>query len=130
MVSINEDLLKNDDFFYQQVTVSISRHYGSSKELSTTKLYIDGKYVESKTNDWIELYNPATNEVFKNKISYVIFVIICINSVYKCNINLNMCGYFYLSIDCHNSNIIFCIITSNQGRYNFFSLKDIKKKIS
>jgi malonate-semialdehyde dehydrogenase (acetylating)/methylmalonate-semialdehyde dehydrogenase len=29
----------------------------------TVKLWIDGKEVESKTNDWIELTNPATNEV-------------------------------------------------------------------
>lgn len=30
---------------------------------STTKLYIDGQYVDSKTTNWIELTNPATNEV-------------------------------------------------------------------
>jgi len=29
----------------------------------TTKLWIDGKPVESKTKDWIPLRNPATNEV-------------------------------------------------------------------
>uniref|UniRef100_A0A8D8VVV8 Probable methylmalonate-semialdehyde/malonate-semialdehyde dehydrogenase [acylating], mitochondrial n=1 Tax=Cacopsylla melanoneura TaxID=428564 RepID=A0A8D8VVV8_9HEMI len=33
------------------------------RNLSTTKLYIDGKFVESKTSDWIDLHNPATNEV-------------------------------------------------------------------
>lgn len=26
-------------------------------------MYIDGKFVESKTNDWIDVHNPATNEV-------------------------------------------------------------------
>ncbi|XP_055390602.1 probable methylmalonate-semialdehyde dehydrogenase [acylating], mitochondrial [Condylostylus longicornis] len=30
---------------------------------STTKLFIDGKFIESKTSDWIDLHNPATNEV-------------------------------------------------------------------
>ena len=30
---------------------------------STTKLFIDGKFVESETDKWIDLHNPATNEV-------------------------------------------------------------------
>lgn len=30
---------------------------------TTTKLYIDGQPLESKTSDWIDLHNPATNEV-------------------------------------------------------------------
>ncbi|KAK9870284.1 hypothetical protein WA026_006371 [Henosepilachna vigintioctopunctata] len=29
----------------------------------TTKLFIDGQFVESKTANWIDLHNPATNEV-------------------------------------------------------------------
>jgi len=29
----------------------------------TTKLWLNGKSVESKTKNWIELYNPATNEL-------------------------------------------------------------------
>jgi malonate-semialdehyde dehydrogenase (acetylating)/methylmalonate-semialdehyde dehydrogenase len=29
----------------------------------TTKLFLDGKFVESKTKEWIDLHNPATNEV-------------------------------------------------------------------
>lgn len=33
------------------------------RQASTTKLYIDGKFVESKATDWIDLHNPATNEV-------------------------------------------------------------------
>ncbi|XP_046664572.1 probable methylmalonate-semialdehyde dehydrogenase [acylating], mitochondrial isoform X2 [Homalodisca vitripennis] len=33
------------------------------RALSNTKLFIDGKSVESKTNEWIDLHNPATNEV-------------------------------------------------------------------
>jgi len=30
---------------------------------ATTKLFINGKMVESSTSDWIDLHNPATNEV-------------------------------------------------------------------
>ncbi|XP_065843392.1 probable methylmalonate-semialdehyde/malonate-semialdehyde dehydrogenase [acylating], mitochondrial [Oscarella lobularis] len=30
---------------------------------STTKLFINGQFVDSKTNEWIDLHNPATNEV-------------------------------------------------------------------
>lgn len=37
------------------------RNYSSSAP--TTKLFIDGKFLDSKTNKWIELTNPATNEV-------------------------------------------------------------------
>ncbi|XP_075976866.1 putative methylmalonate-semialdehyde/malonate-semialdehyde dehydrogenase [acylating], mitochondrial [Anticarsia gemmatalis] len=36
---------------------------GYSSAAPTTKLYIDGQHVESKTSNWIELTNPATNEV-------------------------------------------------------------------
>ncbi|XP_055925031.1 probable methylmalonate-semialdehyde dehydrogenase [acylating], mitochondrial isoform X1 [Argiope bruennichi] len=38
----------------------LSRHIASAP---TTKLFIDGKFIESKTSDWIDLHNPATNEV-------------------------------------------------------------------
>jgi malonate-semialdehyde dehydrogenase (acetylating) / methylmalonate-semialdehyde dehydrogenase len=31
--------------------------------IATTKMFIDSKFVESKTKDWIDLHNPATNEV-------------------------------------------------------------------
>ncbi|CAK1543114.1 unnamed protein product [Leptosia nina] len=37
------------------------RNYSSAAP--TTKLYIDGQFVDSKTSQWIELTNPATNEV-------------------------------------------------------------------
>lgn len=47
----------------REFAATASRHYSSNKEVSTTKLYINGKFIESKTNDWIDLYNPATNEV-------------------------------------------------------------------
>ncbi|XP_047997912.1 probable methylmalonate-semialdehyde dehydrogenase [acylating], mitochondrial [Leguminivora glycinivorella] len=41
--------------------VLLRRNYSSSAP--TTKLFIDGQYVDSKTTNWIELTNPATNEV-------------------------------------------------------------------
>jgi len=37
------------------------RNYASAAP--TTKLFLDGKFVESKTSKWIDLPNPATNEV-------------------------------------------------------------------
>ena len=37
------------------------RNYASAAP--TTKLYINGQFVESKTTEWIDLHNPATNEV-------------------------------------------------------------------
>ena len=36
----------------------------ASSAVPTTKLFINNKMVESKTNEWIDLRNPATNEVF------------------------------------------------------------------
>uniref|UniRef100_A0A7R9K0S9 Probable methylmalonate-semialdehyde/malonate-semialdehyde dehydrogenase [acylating], mitochondrial n=1 Tax=Timema genevievae TaxID=629358 RepID=A0A7R9K0S9_TIMGE len=35
----------------------------SSAAIPTTKLFIDGKFVESQTSEWIDLHNPATNEI-------------------------------------------------------------------
>lgn len=29
------------------------------RSLSTTKLFINGEFKESKTNDWIDLHNPV-----------------------------------------------------------------------
>lgn len=39
-----------------------SRFY-SPAAVPTTKLFIDGKFVESQTKEWIDVHNPATNEV-------------------------------------------------------------------
>ncbi|KAH9640183.1 hypothetical protein HF086_000733 [Spodoptera exigua] len=39
----------------------LRRSYSSAAP--TTKLFIDGQFVESKTSNWIDLTNPATNEV-------------------------------------------------------------------
>lgn len=41
---------------------AIQRSY-SSATAPTTKLFIDGKFVESQATEWIDLHNPATNEV-------------------------------------------------------------------
>jgi len=40
----------------------LSRSY-SAASVPTTKLFINGQFVESKTTEWIDLHNPATNEV-------------------------------------------------------------------
>jgi len=37
----------------------------SMSAVPTTKLFINGKFVESKTKDWIDVHNPATNEVWQ-----------------------------------------------------------------
>jgi len=39
----------------------VCRRYMSSP--ATTKLFINGQFLESKTSKWIDLHNPATNEV-------------------------------------------------------------------
>lgn len=43
----------------------VMRCYGGTpgSKKPTTKLWLDGKAVESKTKNWIDLYNPATNEL-------------------------------------------------------------------
>ncbi|CAD7086911.1 unnamed protein product [Hermetia illucens] len=43
------------------VRCQFQRAYSSSAP--TTKMFIDGKFVESKTSDFIDLHDPATNEV-------------------------------------------------------------------
>ncbi|CAL8090071.1 unnamed protein product [Orchesella dallaii] len=40
----------------------LSRSY-SAASIPTTKLFINGQFVESKATEWIDLHNPATNEV-------------------------------------------------------------------
>ncbi|XP_065051899.1 methylmalonate-semialdehyde/malonate-semialdehyde dehydrogenase [acylating], mitochondrial-like [Rhopilema esculentum] len=40
-----------------------ARCYSPASSVPNTKLLIDGKFIESQTNEWIPLYNPATNEV-------------------------------------------------------------------
>ncbi|KAL3052769.1 hypothetical protein OYC64_005320 [Pagothenia borchgrevinki] len=34
-----------------------------SSSVPTTKLLIDGRFIESKTSEWLDIHNPATNEV-------------------------------------------------------------------
>lgn len=45
-----------------QARNAFQRAYSSSTA-PTTKMFIDGKFVESKTKEWIDLHDPATNEV-------------------------------------------------------------------
>ncbi|CAH1790819.1 unnamed protein product [Owenia fusiformis] len=40
-----------------------SQRFYASASVPTTKLYINGEFVESKTDKWIDLPNPATNEL-------------------------------------------------------------------
>ncbi|KAL0266634.1 UNVERIFIED_CONTAM: hypothetical protein PYX00_009121 [Menopon gallinae] len=48
---------------YSLVSRFLSRAYSTAGNVPNTKLYINGKFVESKTSKWIDLHNPATNEV-------------------------------------------------------------------
>ncbi|CAG4952784.1 unnamed protein product [Colias eurytheme] len=55
MASTMIKLLKSESQIF------LRKNYSSAAP--TTKLYIDGQFVDSKTSQWIELTNPATNEV-------------------------------------------------------------------
>jgi malonate-semialdehyde dehydrogenase (acetylating)/methylmalonate-semialdehyde dehydrogenase len=39
----------------------LKRHY--SNVAPTTKLFIDGKFVDSQTTNWVDLHDPATNNL-------------------------------------------------------------------
>ncbi|CAG01511.1 unnamed protein product [Tetraodon nigroviridis] len=45
----------------KKVPLQLGRCYSAS--VPTTKLFIDGKFVESSTSEWLDIHNPATNEV-------------------------------------------------------------------
>uniref|UniRef100_A0A6Q2WZI6 Methylmalonate-semialdehyde/malonate-semialdehyde dehydrogenase [acylating], mitochondrial n=1 Tax=Esox lucius TaxID=8010 RepID=A0A6Q2WZI6_ESOLU len=45
----------------KRVPIKVGRMCYSS--LQTTKLFIDGKFVESNSSEWLDIHNPATNEV-------------------------------------------------------------------
>lgn len=47
----------------KRVPLQMGRVCYSSSSVPTTKLFIDGKFVESKSSDWLDIHNPATNEV-------------------------------------------------------------------
>lgn len=42
---------------------ALVRRMYSSSAAPTTKLFLDGKFVESKTTDWVDLKDPATNNI-------------------------------------------------------------------
>lgn len=46
---------------YIQQNAMQSRHLGGTTP--TTKLFINGEFVESNTTNWIDIHNPATNQV-------------------------------------------------------------------
>lgn len=46
-----------------QIRNVVKRSYNTSNVAPTVKMFIDGKFVDSKTSEWIELKDPATNEL-------------------------------------------------------------------
>lgn len=46
-----------------QMRSAVARRMYSSITAPTTKLFLDGKFVESKATEWIDLHDPATNEI-------------------------------------------------------------------
>lgn len=46
----------------EQLKLAIWRGFASAN-VPNVPLWIDGKEVQSKTTEWIDLYNPANNEV-------------------------------------------------------------------
>ncbi|GAB6027771.1 hypothetical protein CHUAL_002007 [Chamberlinius hualienensis] len=55
-------VLLTNTFFVEGIGAIGLRRYASTSA-PTTKLFINGKFVESKTKNWIDVHNPATNEV-------------------------------------------------------------------
>ncbi|KAK3608550.1 hypothetical protein CHS0354_042527 [Potamilus streckersoni] len=47
---------------YKKVSIFSARHYAAGG-VPTTKLFINGHFVESKSKEWIDVHDPATNEV-------------------------------------------------------------------
>ncbi|CAO1427363.1 unnamed protein product [Diamesa hyperborea] len=41
----------------------VKRSYNTTNVAPTMKMFIDGKFVDSTTSEWIELHDPATNEI-------------------------------------------------------------------
>lgn len=42
---------------------AVGRSFSNGSSAPTVKLFIDGQFVESKADKWIDCYNPATNDV-------------------------------------------------------------------
>lgn len=49
--------------YFIQLQLPLGRRLYSNAAVPTTKLFIDGKFVESKTTEWIDLHDPATNQL-------------------------------------------------------------------
>jgi malonate-semialdehyde dehydrogenase (acetylating)/methylmalonate-semialdehyde dehydrogenase len=43
--------------------VLTKRNYNTANVAPTVKMFIDGQFVESKATEWIDLPDPATNEI-------------------------------------------------------------------
>jgi malonate-semialdehyde dehydrogenase (acetylating)/methylmalonate-semialdehyde dehydrogenase len=56
-------LTKLSSVAQQNALVNQGVRFYSAAAVPTTKLFINGKFVESKTSEWIDLHNPATNEL-------------------------------------------------------------------
>lgn len=54
------------------VCMTGARSMGS---VPNTKLFINGKFVESNTKDWVDLHDPATNEVNNSTCCFVFCLI-------------------------------------------------------
>lgn len=56
-------------------------HVCSFSSQPTTKLFIDGKFIESKTSEWLDIHNPVSNcisclknpLIFSCKVATVLF---------------------------------------------------------
>lgn len=49
--------------FTLQIHNVVKRSYNTTIVAPTMKMFIDGKFVESTTTEWIDLKDPATNEL-------------------------------------------------------------------
>ncbi|XP_027201367.2 putative methylmalonate-semialdehyde/malonate-semialdehyde dehydrogenase [acylating], mitochondrial [Dermatophagoides pteronyssinus] len=52
--------LQNDSI---RSSLSLNIHRSLSSSIPKTKLFIDGKFIDSKSKEWIDLHDPATNQV-------------------------------------------------------------------
>jgi len=56
-------LTKLSSVAQQNALVNQGVKFYSAAAVPNTKLFINGRFVESKTSEWIDLHNPATNEL-------------------------------------------------------------------
>ncbi|KAJ2986049.1 Methylmalonate-semialdehyde dehydrogenase [acylating] mitochondrial [Globomyces sp. JEL0801] len=56
---MQSSLLRPLSLVSKRTLATIAKPHGAA----TTKLYINGEFIESETDQWIPLHNPATNEI-------------------------------------------------------------------